>query len=164
MTDRLSEPRAEPADRSGAVEDGRASAPESLADQLGQLLRLLVSSDIEILDVQHAGARFLIRRELSGEPSGAALPAAAVEPAPRSDSFVIASPCVGIFRRTAGGAIETALEPGDVIAPGQVIGAVEAMGMLNRVQSERAGVVQEVLVREGQPIEYGQSLIVVREP
>ncbi len=42
--------------------------------------------------------------------------------------------------------------------------SVEAMGMLNRVQSERAGVVQEMLVRDGQPVEYGQPLLVVREP
>ncbi|MGE3912315.1 MAG: acetyl-CoA carboxylase biotin carboxyl carrier protein subunit [Chloroflexota bacterium] len=45
-----------------------------------------------------------------------------------------------------------------------MVGAVEAMGMLNRVQSERAGVVQEILVREGQPVEYGQPLLLVREP
>jgi biotin carboxyl carrier protein len=38
------------------------------------------------------------------------------------------------------------------------------MGMLNRIQSERAGVVQEMLVRDGQPVEYGQPLLVVREP
>jgi biotin carboxyl carrier protein len=38
------------------------------------------------------------------------------------------------------------------------------MGMLNRIQAERAGMVQEILVREGQPVEYGQPLLVVREP
>jgi acetyl-CoA carboxylase biotin carboxyl carrier protein len=77
---------------------------------------------------------------------------------------VITSPVVGVFRRSAGSPAEPVLDLGDAVTSGQVVGAVEAMGMLNRVQSERAGVVQEVLVREGQPVEYGQPLLVVREP
>jgi len=56
------------------------------------------------------------------------------------------------------------LDEGDAVAAGQVIGAVEAMGMLNRIQSERPGVVREMLVRDGQPVEYGQPLLVVHEP
>jgi acetyl-CoA carboxylase biotin carboxyl carrier protein len=84
--------------------------------------------------------------------------------APRTDSFVITAPVVGVFRRNAGGKSEVLLEPGDAVTAGQVVGAVEAMGMLNRVQSERSGVVQDVMVREGQPVEYGQPLLLVREP
>jgi acetyl-CoA carboxylase biotin carboxyl carrier protein len=56
------------------------------------------------------------------------------------------------------------LDQGDAVTAGQVVGAVEAMGMLNRIPSERSGVVQEMLVRDGQPVEYGQPLMVVREP
>jgi len=138
---------------------------EDLADQLGELLRLLDGSDVEELEVEHQGARFVVRRNLSD--ARPAQPVAAVErPAltPRADSFVITAPVVGVFRRNAGGKGEAILADGDAVAPGQVVGAVEAMGMLNRVQSERAGVVQEILVRDGQPVEYGQPLLVVREP
>ena len=138
---------------------------ESLADQLGELLRLLDGSDVEELEVEHQGVRFVVRRDLSD----AAQPVARVvverpQPVPRADSFVITSPVVGVFRRSSGSPAEPVLDQGDAVSPGQVVGAVEAMGMLNRVQSERAGVVQEVLVREGQPVEYGQPLLVVREP
>lgn len=138
---------------------------EGLADQLGELLRLLDGSDVEELEVEHQGARFVVRRDLSDAAQPVAR--AAVErpaPPPRADSFVITAPVVGVFRRNAGGKGEAILDEGDAVIAGQIVGAVEAMGMLNRIQSERAGVVQEMLVRDGQPVEYGQPLLVVREP
>ena len=138
---------------------------EGLADQLGELLRLLDGSDVEEIEVEHQGARFVVRRDLSDAAQPVAR--AAVErpaPLPRADSFVITAPVVGVFRRNAGGKGEAILDEGDAVIAGQIVGAVEAMGMLNRIQSERAGVVQEMLVRDGQPVEYGQPLLVVREP
>jgi acetyl-CoA carboxylase biotin carboxyl carrier protein len=138
---------------------------EGLADQLGELLRLLDGSDVEELDVEYEGVRFVVRRDFSEAhpvaPFAVERPAA---PLPRADSFVITAPVVGVFRRNAGGKGEAVLDEGDAVAAGQVVGAVEAMGMLNRIQSERAGVVREMLVRDGQPVEYGQPLLVVHEP
>lgn len=140
---------------------------DKLADQLGELLRLVDGSDVEQLEVEHNGVRFLVRRDLTTDAPTVARTEpvrTAPEPLPRADSFVITAPMVGVFRRNAGGKGELLLEPGDAVTAGQVVGAVEAMGMLNRVQSERSGVVQEIMVREGQPVEYGQSLLLVREP
>jgi acetyl-CoA carboxylase biotin carboxyl carrier protein len=144
---------------------------EGLADHLGELLRLLDGSDVEELEVEHEGVRFLVRREAADGAAvvqttvvAAAALAEPAEPVPLDDSFVIASPLVGVFRRSTGRSTDAVLDEGDTVTVGQVVGAVEAMGMLNRVQSERAGIVQEVLVREGQPVEYGQPLLVVREP
>lgn len=141
---------------------------DGLADQLGELIRLLDGSDVEQLEVENDGTRFVVRRELNTDAPPVARvevarPAAA-EPLPRSDSFVITAPVVGVFRRNAGGKGELVLDAGDALTAGQVVGAVEAMGMLNRVQSERSGVVLEMMVREGQPVEYGQPLLLVREP
>jgi biotin carboxyl carrier protein len=139
---------------------------EGLADQLGELLRLVDGSDVEQLEVEHDGKRFVVRRDLNTDapPVARVDMVRPVEPLPRSESFVITAPVVGVFRRNAGGKGEVILEPGDAVTVGQVVGAVEAMGMLNRVQSERSGVVLEVMVREGQPVEYGQPLLLVREP
>jgi biotin carboxyl carrier protein len=146
-----------------AAEDGRLMN-DGLSDQLGALLKLLDGSDVEELDLEHQGVRFRVRRELSEEAPVARVVVERPEPLPRSDSFVITAPVVGVFRRNAGGRGEPILDQGDAVTAGQVVGAVEAMGMLNRIQSERAGVVQEMLVRDGQPVEYGQPLLVVREP
>lgn len=141
---------------------------EGMADQLGELLRLVDGSDVEQLEVEHDGRRFVVRRDLTTDAPPVArveaVRSSAAEPLPRSDSFVITAPVVGVFRRNAGGKGEVVLEPGDAVSAGQVVGAVEAMGMLNRVQSERSGVVLDVMVREGQPVEYGQPLLLVREP
>jgi len=143
---------------------------EELADHLGELLKLLDGSDVEELEVEHHGVRFLVRRETADggavvqATSVVAAAAEAPEPTPRDETFAITSPLVGIFRRSTGRSADAVLAVGDVVTVGQVVGAVEAMGMVNRVQSERAGIVQEVLVREGQPVEYGQPLLVVREP
>ena len=137
---------------------------DGLADQLGALLRLLDGSDVEELEVEHQGARFVVRRDLSDARPAAPAVVERPAPPPRSDSFVITAPVVGVFKRNAGGKGEPVLDAGDAVAAGQIVGAVEAMGMLNRIQSERAGVVQEMLVRDGQPVEYGQTLLVVREP
>lgn len=143
---------------------------DGLADQLGELIRLLDGSDVERLEVENDGTRFVVRRDLNTDAPPVARvevvrPASAsTEPLPRSDSFVITAPVVGVFRRNAGGKGEVALDAGDALTAGQVVGAVEAMGMLNRVQSERSGVVLEMMVREGQPVEYGQPLLLVREP
>jgi biotin carboxyl carrier protein len=137
---------------------------DGLADQLGELLQLLDGSDIEELELEHQGARFMVRRDISEAQPILRAVVERPEPLPRSDSFVITAPVVGVFRRNAGSRAEPMLDQGDAVTAGQVVGAVEAMGMLNRIQSERSGVVQEMLVRDGQPVEYGQPLMVVREP
>ncbi len=138
---------------------------EGLADQLGELLQLLDGSDISELEMEANGARFLVRRDLSDERQPVTQAAIqVVAPLPRADAFVITAPLVGVFRRSGGGKGDVLLDEGDAVQAGQVVGAVEAMGMLNRIQAERAGMVQEILVREGQPVEYGQPLLVVGEP
>ncbi|MCC6177012.1 MAG: biotin/lipoyl-binding protein [Chloroflexi bacterium] len=135
----------------------------SVADQLGELLKLVDQSDIEELVVEHNGTRFVIRRTVGQDGSVVRASAEPNEAEHQPEAFVITSPVVGVFRRATGSARVAPLDEGDTVVVGQVVGAVEAMRMLNRVQSERAGVVQEVLVREGQPVEYGQPLFVLRE-
>ena len=136
---------------------------DGLADHLGELLRLLDHSDVEELEVEHEGGRLVIRRDLStGQVRTAPAPPPPALGA-RPETFVVTSPIVGIFRRTAGGADPPA-EEGATLEAGHAVGAVEAMRMLSRVQTDRSGVVQEVLVRDGQPVEYGQPLVVLRAP
>ena len=149
-------------ERSRQTSNAQPDTP--LADQLGELLRLVSRSDVEELDVQHQGTRFVIRRDLSGEPTVVHAEPEHHDTPHLPESYVITSPVVGVFHRATGTASEPAIEEGSHVTVGQVVGAVEAMRMLNRVQSERAGVVQQVLVREGQPVEYGQPLLVLREP
>ena len=141
--------------------DDRQHREASWADELGDLLRVVADSDIEELEVEHDDARVVIRRNPEDAVAVAVSDGAPdVEPAPAS--YTITSPVVGVFRRAASGDGQARVEEGKHVAAGQTVGAVEAMRMLNRVQSERAGLVERVLVQDGQAVEYGQPLFVLR--
>jgi acetyl-CoA carboxylase biotin carboxyl carrier protein len=134
----------------------------SWVDDAAELLRIVATSDLDLLEVEHRGARFVLRRD----PREVA--ASAPNSGNRSDeersieTFVVTAQRVGVFRRTASGSGEPPIEEGDRVSAGHVVGGVEAMGVLDRVQTERSGIVEQVLVQDGQPVEYGQELMVVR--
>jgi acetyl-CoA carboxylase biotin carboxyl carrier protein len=142
------------------MERGSIGRRSSWVDEVGELLRVLARSDIEELELEHEGAELLVRRDPATRASPAQEPLPSLEPAP-DEPVVVTSPLVGIFR-TSGDSPERPIRAGDSVAVGQFLGAVEAMRMLNRVQSEHAGVVEELLVGDGEPVEYGQPLLVLR--
>lgn len=80
---------------------------------------------------------------------------------PPAESWTMTAPCVGIFR--AGSRADTAPRAavGAIVQAGEVLGYVEAMGVLNDVAATCAGRVSEVAVEDGQPVEYGQPLFVL---
>ena len=80
---------------------------------------------------------------------------------PPAESWTMPAPCVGIFR--AGSHADTAprTEVGATVEAGEVLGYVEAMGVLNDVEASCAGLVGEIAVEDGQPVEYGQPLFVL---
>ena len=81
---------------------------------------------------------------------------------PPAESWTMTAPCVGVFR--AGNRADTAprTEVGASVEAGEVLGYVEAMGVLNDVEASCAGLVGEIAVEDGQPVEYGQPLLVLR--
>jgi acetyl-CoA carboxylase biotin carboxyl carrier protein len=87
-------------------------------------------------------------------PPGTAAPA---ETAARRPTVV--SPLVGTFYRAPEPGAAPYVEVGDAIEAGQVIGIVEAMKLMNQVTAEQAGLVVEVLVDDGQPVEFEQPLV-----
>lgn len=132
------------------------------AEALGELLQILATTDIEELELELDGARVLIRRDPRAKESVPPLDPRADATVASPEPFVVTAPAVGVFRRSAGGKAEPPVREGDTVTVGQVVGAVEAMRMLNRVQTERSGVVDRLLVQDGQPVEYGQGLLVLR--
>ncbi len=81
---------------------------------------------------------------------------------PPAESWTMTAPCVGVFR--AGNRADAAprTEVGASVEAGEVLGYVEAMGVLNDVEASCAGLVGEIAVEDGQPVEYGQPLFVLR--
>jgi acetyl-CoA carboxylase biotin carboxyl carrier protein len=117
--------------------------------ELAQLLDLVAATEVTELDITVGATRLSLRRP--------ATPTATVAPvAPPSEprSLAITSPLVGIFHASVG--------TGDTLQPGQSIGAVEALGMPTSVDAPQSGTVEELLVHDGSPVEYGQPLLILR--
>lgn len=92
-------------------------------------------------------------------------PAAQAEPStpskPALSGKPITAPMVGTFYRSPSPQAKPFVELGQEIKKGDVICIIEAMKMLNQIESEQAGIVKAILVENGQPIEFGQALFVL---
>lgn len=77
----------------------------------------------------------------------------------KSNNLIISSPMVGTFYTAKSEGSEPYISVGDVVKKGQVIGIVEAMKLMNEIESEYEGVVEEILVKNKDMIEYGQPLV-----
>ena len=90
----------------------------------------------------------------------AAQPAPAAAPAP-SAALSITSPMVGTFYRAPSPGAAPFIEVGDHVKKGQVIGIIEAMKLLNEVEADQDGVVKAFAAENGQPVEFGQPLVIL---
>lgn len=99
----------------------------------------------------------------SPPPAGApAEAAAAAVPAPVvPQGHVVKSPMVGTFYRAPSPGAEAFVQVGDTVKEGQTICIIEAMKLLNEIESDKSGIVKELLVENGQAVEYGQPLFVI---
>ncbi len=90
----------------------------------------------------------------------AVAPAAVV--APEEKLHEVKSPIVGTFYESSAPGSAAFVKVGDIIAVGQVVCIVEAMKLMNEIESDVAGEVMKILVENGKPVEYGQPLFAVR--
>jgi acetyl-CoA carboxylase biotin carboxyl carrier protein len=94
-----------------------------------------------------------------GAEAPAAAPATPAVAAPQG--HVVTSPMVGTFYRAPSPGADPFVQVGDTVKEGQTICIIEAMKLLNEIESDKSGVVKEILVENGQAVEYGQPLFVV---
>lgn len=130
-----------------------------------KLIELLQGSTAAELSVTVAGTSVHIKRgliiEQESEPMADALDQEAVEHAAPEETASareeITAGMVGIFRQ------EQYVTVGVPVQPGQVLGLIESMKLMNEVTSKTAGVVEEMFVEDGSPVEYGQVLMTIAE-
>lgn len=95
----------------------------------------------------------------------AAAPVAApatTEAAPEAiQGHVIESPMVGTFYRASSPEASSFVEVGDKVEVGDTLCIIEAMKLLNEIESDKAGIVKKILIENGQPVEYGEPLFVI---
>jgi acetyl-CoA carboxylase biotin carboxyl carrier protein len=99
----------------------------------------------------------------SAAPPAAAATAASAAPAEDESSWqIVRSPIVGTFYESPSPGAPAFVKTGDSIAVGQVICIVEAMKLMNEIESDYAGVIVKSYLSNGQPVEYGQPLFAIR--
>ncbi len=127
-------------------------------EELRRLCELMREEGLTELTLVEEGRRITLRRPGPGAPP----PAAEAPPQPELEEELIRSPVVGTFWRRPAPGEAPFVEVGERVEPGQTLCVVEAMKVMNEVRADRAGVIEEVLVEEGQPVEYGQPLFRLR--
>ncbi len=95
-------------------------------------------------------------------PAAPAQAAAAPAPAaPAAQGHVVKAPMVGTFYRSPNPGASPFIELGQSVKEGDPLCIIEAMKLLNEIEAEKSGVIKEILVENGEPVEYGQPLFVI---
>jgi acetyl-CoA carboxylase biotin carboxyl carrier protein len=156
-------------------------------DEIRELIKLATETGIAELEVQRGQDRVRIRRagtsqEITiGTPSvpanntapvlaaaaGAAATSAAfekprTEPPADPNLILVKSPIVGTFYEAPAPDAAPFVKVGERVQPGHVLCIIESMKLMNEIEAEIAGVIESQLVRNGQPVEYGEALFAIR--
>ena len=155
--------------------------------EIRELVRLLAGTDVTELDLETEGMKITIKKgqPMQGMHAGPAglhpltAPTVAVSSVPTvltsappeaevqeertlgPNQFLIVAPMVGTFYRAPGPEADPYVQSGEVVEPGQVVCIIEAMKLMNEIESECKGKIVEILAENAQPVEYGQPLFVV---
>jgi len=93
--------------------------------------------------------------------AAAPVPTASVEAAPAPAGHTVQSPMVGTFYRASNPGAAPFVEVGQSVKAGDPLCIIEAMKLLNEIEADHSGVIQQILVENGAPVEYGQPLFVI---
>ena len=144
--------------------------------KLKTLIDLVETSGIAELEIQEGEERVRITRTTPTPPqpmliqaaapvgalASAPAPVAVAEPMPVvEEAHVVKSPMVGTFYRAASPGAAAFVEVGDTVAVGDTLCIVEAMKLMNEIESDGSGTIKAILVENGQPVEYGQPLFLI---
>ena len=96
-------------------------------------------------------------------PAPAAVPAAEPQAAPPEELHIVKSPIVGTFYEASSPGSPPFVQIGDTVESGQVVCIIEAMKLMNEIESDVSGVVEKRFVSNQQPVEYGEALFGIRK-
>jgi len=145
--------------------------------KLKKLIELVQESGIAELEITEGEERVRINRTGAAQvaaPAAAPAPAApapagaGAPPAPADEAksaevegHLVKSPMVGTFYRSPSPGAKAFVELGQTVGEGDTLCIIEAMKLLNEIESDKAGTVKAILVENGQPVEFGQPLFVI---
>jgi acetyl-CoA carboxylase biotin carboxyl carrier protein len=145
--------------------------------KLKKLIDLVQESGIGEIEITEGEEKVRISRQAAAPPmlfstsgmqpmamagtAGAASAPAPAPPAPEPKGHALKSPMVGTFYRAPSPGAPSFVEVGQSVSKGQTLCIIEAMKLLNEIESDVAGTVKAILVENGQPVEYGQPLFLI---
>lgn len=98
---------------------------------------------------------------VAAAPTAQAAPAPAAAEEPAETGFAATAPMVGTFYRSPSPGSDAFVELGSQVKEGQTLCIIEAMKILNEIEAERSGMIKQILVENGQAVEYGQKLFII---
>ncbi|HUP21733.1 MAG TPA: acetyl-CoA carboxylase biotin carboxyl carrier protein [Thermoanaerobaculia bacterium] len=151
-------------------------------EQIKELITMVAERRLESFELERAGMRLrIVGRSSSpatGEPIPLGAPTTAPTPArvaseaeplpaaersdPHADAHVLKSPIVGTFYAAPSPDADAFVQVGDRVRKGQVVCIVEAMKLMNEIESDADGVIAHVYPQNAQPVEYGEPLFAIR--
>lgn len=142
-----------------------------------KLIELLEESNIHEIEIKEGEESVRISRGAAPQPvmqyapqmaapapvaAPANAQAAEAIPAPTAPSgHTLNSPMVGSFYRSPSPSAPSFIEVGKSVKAGDVICIIEAMKMMNQIEADKSGIIEAILVEDGQPVEFGQPLVVI---
>ncbi|WP_433336462.1 acetyl-CoA carboxylase biotin carboxyl carrier protein [Spirillospora sp. CA-294931] len=147
------------------------SGPEPLLDAVvrrAKQLEAATTAPVKRMKIQHDDMTVEIEWgvEQSHAPAGPAVITAPVQSAAEPEAAAdgratLPAPAVGVFYRSPEPGAKPFVEVGDHVEPGQQVGILEAMKLMNPIEADEGGVVAEILVEDATPVEYGQPLLLL---
>ena len=151
-----------------------ASAPadDRLLDLARRLAAMITELGLSEIEVESAGLKLRVQRAaVASTPASAVTPPTTppatgerpivADAAPLTTSVAIEAPMVGTFYRASSPTADPYVREGDMVKEGQILCIIEAMKLMNEIESKAAGRVAKILVENGQPVEYGQPLFLL---
>ena len=148
----------------------RRDDPQALTDLVRQLGTLLSELGLSEIEVNQGETRIRLSRAPSGAPTSPVAPTtSSPPPAHIADALsfagiTIEAPMVGTFYRASSPTAEPYVREGDVVKEGQILCIIEAMKLMNEIETRAAGRITKILVDNGQAVEYGQPLFLIEPP
>jgi len=143
--------------------------------QVRELLQLMEDHGLDEVEVENGKLRIRLKKSGSmplasviaapmqvSSPNGGAAQEAPAKAREEEDLVPVKSPMVGTFYRAPSPEADPFVNPGDHVTPDQVVCIIEAMKVMNEIKAEVEGEVVRFLVENGESVEYGQPLLVVR--
>ncbi|GAC1459769.1 MAG: acetyl-CoA carboxylase biotin carboxyl carrier protein [Ktedonobacteraceae bacterium] len=150
-----------------------APSKDMSIEQLQHLVQLLDRSDVSEIELKRIkeGTRLVLRKAKASESvdmqtQQVMLPLSSPAKSTETTSAVetthrVVAPLVGIFHTSAKPKGGTLVAVGDIVKTGQLVGTIQSLNVMNEVETSKAGRVVDILVQEGQAVEYGQHLMTI---